>query len=761
MVQIIIIVILILLVIGLIKLIIGAIKNIIKNIIKKISGNHKCGNILFGLNIIMSLIYVFITPTHLIGLIFGVWVYGSAKVKKQRLYKRIGDVPDTRIAMKSIMNCSIWTSLIIMISYIWPIIVYAELLVCPILLIIQQRKYNKVSIGYKSITNYVNKTGFFHYENLLALEAIKRLISKEPYVLGTISRLESTKTIYRVPLGKMSYMNKTCYTNFQKGIKKNASSSEIIDPIRHFFTAGISDELIYGNMYTHFTGNSMKFNNSIREKQKAEAGDISDVNFVVMRYSLANHPIANEEISIRESYIQILNYLLLSVGIAKESWADKLKEYLSVFQLGDIDINAEKVKESANILLNKQNLKRNYNYLLLLESIYFEVLLRDKELTFKDIEEQFDKLTIERQHRTVVYEYIRCAYIDGDASKVEELLNNKKNKKIKDIIEPIHRNIMWSEQYMLLPQYQVAVCATMSAGKSTFINAILGEDYIPTKNEACTAKVTTIRDNDNISRVIGCYVRTDEQKIYANQIERQLLEKWNEDTGVSRMVLETDIKGVGCNGGILALHDTPGTNNSADATHHDITIEFLKSNNVTVLLYLINAEYISTTDTEILLREIQSICKEERTKTIFVLNKIDCFDAESGEDVKEIVGNLITAIKEYGYDNPVVFPISANAARLFKLVLNGKEITKREKRAFQNMMDYFSGINANMLIEKDQSGLLEYMQKQEGIHSNRVIEVNDEEYTEQQIWSALYNTGVPAIEAWLDYDIQQGEWITQ
>ena len=61
---------------------------------------------------------------------------------------------------------------------------------------------------------------------------------------------------------------------------------------------------------------------------------------------------------------------------------------------------------------------------------------------------------------------------------------------------------MWNERYVALDQYNVAVCATMSAGKSTFINAMLGSDYIPSKNEACTAKITTIRDNDNLNKIM-------------------------------------------------------------------------------------------------------------------------------------------------------------------------------------------------------------------------------------------------------------------
>lgn len=38
--------------------------------------------------------------------------------------------------------------------------------------------------------------------------------------------------------------------------------------------------------------------------------------------------------------------------------------------------------------------------------------------------------------------------------------------------------------------------ATMSAGKSTLINSLLRQKLMPAKQEACTATITKIKDND-------------------------------------------------------------------------------------------------------------------------------------------------------------------------------------------------------------------------------------------------------------------------
>ena len=49
--------------------------------------------------------------------------------------------------------------------------------------------------------------------------------------------------------------------------------------------------------------------------------------------------------------------------------------------------------------------------------------------------------------------------------------------------------------------YPMLVMATMSSGKSTLINALLGEELLPSKNEACTAKIYSIIDDDNAEKI--------------------------------------------------------------------------------------------------------------------------------------------------------------------------------------------------------------------------------------------------------------------
>ena len=47
--------------------------------------------------------------------------------------------------------------------------------------------------------------------------------------------------------------------------------------------------------------------------------------------------------------------------------------------------------------------------------------------------------------------------------------------------------------------FPMVVMATMSSGKSTLINALLGRQILPSRNEACTAKMYSILDDDQSS----------------------------------------------------------------------------------------------------------------------------------------------------------------------------------------------------------------------------------------------------------------------
>lgn len=82
--------------------------------------------------------------------------------------------------------------------------------------------------------------------------------------------------------------------------------------------------------------------------------------------------------------------------------------------------------------------------------------------------------------------------------------------------------------------FEVNVVATMSAGKSTLINALLRKKLMPAKQETCTATITTIRDTD--SDYFSCVAKDKEEYIVQKKDNISLsdMERLNENPDVSK-----------------------------------------------------------------------------------------------------------------------------------------------------------------------------------------------------------------------------------
>lgn len=257
------------------------------------------------------------------------------------------------------------------------------------------------------------------------------------------------------------------------------------------------------------------------------------------------------------------------------------------------------------------------------------------------------------------------------------------------------------EKYKTLSKKNIAVCATMSAGKSTFVNALLGRDVLPARSEATTVKITSVYDNDNSNSLIG-FVDVN-GKIVDRCLDTNLsiINGWNDDSNVSRIYLQGNLDGIGNNGIIAALHDTPGTNYSGDNTHHDITLKFLTSNKFDALIYVANATQLCTTDESIMLKEIyEKILQKTSMPMIFILNKVDCLDSDK-ENISDIIERYRSYLDEIGFKNAVIFPISSKAARILKMIKNNmsEKLTGKEKKELKYIQILFPDLISTGLPE--------------------------------------------------------------
>lgn len=223
--------------------------------------------------------------------------------------------------------------------------------------------------------------------------------------------------------------------------------------------------------------------------------------------------------------------------------------------------------------------------------------------------------------------------------------------------------------------FSIAVMATMSAGKSTLLNALIGERLLPTQCTACTAGVFSVVDNDEagVFRVRGVngagnYTRWD--LATADRLSAM------NDGRFPRVEIEGDLRRISnFQGHKVVFIDTPGPNNSCDKTHAEIMRGVLESNSFSAVIVVLNAASLHTTDEYALVAEIGRFVKKHKdtTSVLFVLNRVDAL-FHGGECTRPLSDILIGARKflseRCGFENPVVIPTWASLALDCRQLLN-------------------------------------------------------------------------------------------
>jgi len=220
--------------------------------------------------------------------------------------------------------------------------------------------------------------------------------------------------------------------------------------------------------------------------------------------------------------------------------------------------------------------------------------------------------------------------------------------------------------------FEVNVVATMSAGKSTLINALMRQKLMPAKQEACTAIITEIKDNDSSNFSTTVY-NSDGQAIQQYpELTFEIMESLNSNPSVSKIRTEGNIPFVTAEDVSLVLVDTPGPNNSRDPEHKAATYRMLSESSKTVVLYIMNATQLAVNDDYNLLRYVADSMKvggkQSRDRFIFVVNKLD--DFKKGEDsIEAAIKKVRDYLRDNGIENPNIYPASALTALNIRTIL--------------------------------------------------------------------------------------------
>lgn len=303
----------------------------------------------------------------------------------------------------------------------------------------------------------------------------------------------------------------------------------------------------------------------------------------------------------------------------------------------------------------------------------FDVVFHGTLLDFEDLTEVFTQ-AFERGELTAKLDRIPAKETSDKEVLIDEVFKEIQEGPFDELRDV---EIISAFQHAKSSDFEVCVVATMSAGKSTLINSMLGTKLMPSKQEACTAIITRIKDtegNDTWQAEVyskdNRLIETHENLTYAT------MERLNGDENVSVIKTAGNIPFVSSEDVSLVLIDTPGPNNSRDPEHKKVQSEFLNKSSKSLVLYIMEGTFGSDDDNALLQRVADSMKvggKQSKDRFIFVVNKMDDRRKEDG-DTTQTLDRIRAYLKGHGITNPNLFPAAALPALNIRLMQSGAEV---------------------------------------------------------------------------------------
>lgn len=292
---------------------------------------------------------------------------------------------------------------------------------------------------------------------------------------------------------------------------------------------------------------------------------------------------------------------------------------------------------------------------------------------------------------------------------------------------------------------EVVFISTFSSGKSTLINAMLGKKLLPSKQEACTAMVTRVKNTGKLPFRAEVYDKDNKLLRTSENLLLTEMEAWNLDANVSEIQVFGKIPFVANEDIPLVLIDTPGSNNERDVSGYKKFFDKLKASSNTLIVYVMTGIYDNKYEYDLLRELVKSFQKNKtqwQDRFLFVMNKLDG-RSEEDENLSVTLNVLRDYLRGYGIENPKIALAAALPAMNIRLRTQG-ELPKVDKlRTDAKIM---------MLNCADYLHLEKYAALNPGLQQEIATKLEKE----QKDWTddpdlnpetALVHTGIPVIEA--------------
>ncbi len=406
-----------------------------------------------------------------------------------------------------------------------------------------------------------------------------------------------------------------------------------------------------------------------------------------------------------------------------------------------IEVNGESPQSDSKLI---QFLYKNFN--LWVNQI--PTLLGDEynddvfDITFKGIEQDYQDLLSAIKSAEKIGMKFTIKKIDADEYDDKEEKIRRLFDKIKKLGLPALENVF---NLTLNGELEICVTSTMSAGKSTLINALLGQKLMPSKQGACTATITRIKDDDDKTFKATAFDANCNELGHYSVLDYKIMSALNSNPEVSEIHVSGDIPFVTSDEASLVLIDTPSPSNARNANHKIVTNRALNQSSKSLVLFVMNGCTLNDTAQDYCLKQIvKSMSAGDNLsgeRFMFIINKLDDYSEECGDDIpSDVIENVTEYLEEMGIKEPNIFPAAALPALLIRRYKKCHD--DDEKRSILRNLKPI----AEKLIEEHQLHLEKYPKLDSNSQAKINMELQEAIESDDIFGQVLIHTGIRGIE---------------
>lgn len=416
-------------------------------------------------------------------------------------------------------------------------------------------------------------------------------------------------------------------------------------------------------------------------------------------FRIAHHPVTEQSNIIKERYVRGLGYVLHTITNGHPNMKMMFSEW--GYSIMNEEVSSYFNSDSPSSVIEALSLNRKgIHFYRLKHQFYYDCFYLTENFNPSLLEDLYNLLFAEGTTFFTKKSLIKTANF---------FMNNNGNLNVEDVLIS-HREE--NKLFLEKKEIRVLIVATVSAGKSTLINALIGRNFNKVMNGVCTTSICQIHNkkiDDGITLTQNKFlVYSSDIDFFSSNDSLEVAFHFNSLLSDSR----------------ICLLDTPGVNNSKDTDHFNITAEAIKSKNYDIIIFISNGQYNGTNDENHLLKLLKD---STNNPILFVLNQLDKFKSKV-DDIEKMICNYYNELLNIGFKDPQIIPLSAQFANLLRCERNLDEdeideLKMMRKRFSKDYLDLqrYAGKPSNTEIEKSGIILLEEAIKKQIIKPNNPV----------------------------------------